>query len=224
MPTENNIGKQCKEEGCLLPAKSRGYCKKHYSEHYRLGEFSNDINKWENKKCEVEGCDLPVYGRQIYCHKHYQRVKKHNDPNWKEESMHGLSKAPEYAVWEHMKERCYRKTNTAYKNYGGRGISVCDRWRNSFLAFYEDMGDRPSSKHQLDRIDNNGNYEPDNCRWVTVEKNARNKRNNVLTEDKVRQIRKKYANGISGYKLSKQYKCSYTNIKDVLNNKIWRNV
>jgi hypothetical protein len=80
-----------------------------------------------------------------------------------------------------MKERC---TNTAFKNYGGRGISVCQRWADSFEVFISDMGPRPSPKHSIDRIDNDGNYEPGNCRWATNLEQARNRRTNrVITLD-----------------------------------------
>ena len=82
---------------------------------------------------------------------------------------HGMSKTPEFRAWLNMKERCYRPTNARYHRYGARGIEVCDRWLESFENFYTDIGDRPSPTHSLDRIDNDGNYEPDNCRWGTRE-------------------------------------------------------
>lgn len=72
--------------------------------------------------------------------------------------------------------RCECETDTNYHNYGARGIKVCDRWRNSFEDFFFDMGERPSLKHSLDRIDVNGNYEPSNCRWVTKEIQMQNRR------------------------------------------------
>lgn len=87
---------------------------------------------------------------------------------------------PEFIPWEGMLGRCYTKSDVAYHRYGGRGIKVCARWRMSFDNFRKDMGPRPSKKHSIDRINNDGNYEPGNCRWATMAEQHRNKRNSVL--------------------------------------------
>jgi hypothetical protein len=90
---------------------------------------------------------------------------------------HGMSLTPEYQSWKSMKDRCLNKRNRAFKHYGGRGITVCDRWIKSFEDFYSDMGPRPSPRHSLDRYpDNNGNYEPGNCRWATSAQQRANQR------------------------------------------------
>lgn len=86
---------------------------------------------------------------------------------------HGKSNTSIYHRWEVMIARCYNPRFAQYKDYGGRGIQVCDRWRD-FVNFYEDMGDPPEG-HQLDRIDNDGDYGPENCRWVTPRQNMRNR-------------------------------------------------
>lgn len=91
---------------------------------------------------------------------------------------HGLSFTPEHMAWREMKKRCYNPNYNGFKNYGGRGISVCERWMDSFENFFSDMGKRPSEKHSIDRVENNGNYEPGNCRWATKKHQNRNKRNN----------------------------------------------
>lgn len=84
---------------------------------------------------------------------------------------------PEFKIWCSMKNRCYFMSSRAYKDYGGRGIIVCERWLNSFDNFLKDMGTRPSERHTIERKDYNGNYEPQNCKWLKKELQARNKRN-----------------------------------------------
>lgn len=95
---------------------------------------------------------------------------------------HGMKYTPEYRVWTSLIHRCRRPQNRAYRNYGGRGIRVCDRWANSFEAFIEDVGCRPSPTHSIDRIDNEGHYEPGNVRWATREEQATNRRTNLYLE------------------------------------------
>jgi DNA-binding CsgD family transcriptional regulator len=104
---------------------------------------------------------------------------------------HGHSKSKEYEIWANMIARCYRPTAVGYGRYGGRGIKVCDRWRSSFQNSLADMGSRPPGL-TVERKNNNGNYEPLNCRWATRKEQANNRRKNPLyklTDEQVGTIR-----------------------------------
>lgn len=89
---------------------------------------------------------------------------------------HGMSASPEHRLWRAIIQRCHNPRNTEYRNYGGRGIRVCDEWRNSFERFFADVGPKPSPELTFDRINNDGNYEPGNVRWATRTEQMRNTR------------------------------------------------
>lgn len=106
---------------------------------------------------------------------------------------HGMHGTPEYNAWRAMKARCKNPKHKQYEGWGGRGIAVCSRWNDDFAAFYNDMGDKPSSAHSIDRIDNDGDYMPDNCRWATLSQQNRNKR-----------VPEKNAAGVKGVRFNNQ--------------------
>lgn len=99
-----------------------------------------------------------------------ESVKRQRNTN-----THHLSHTPEYRSWRMMNQRCYEPSLDAYPWYGGKGITVCDRWRNSFETFLSDMGVKPSPRHTIDRIDVTGHYEPSNCRWTDAKSQAINR-------------------------------------------------
>jgi len=131
---------------------------------------------------------------------------------------HGMSGTSEYGTWSRIKERCYSKKYHKYHRYGGRGIKVCERWKNSFENFYEDMGNKPFHGAQIDRIDNDGNYEPSNCEWVTLTQNTRHSCNVKLTMIIARLIRK---SSLTRRHLATKYNVSRQAIDKIINNQRW---
>lgn len=92
----------------------------------------------------------------------------------------GRNRSSEYLAWTTMRYRCLKPNHPKYSNYGGRNVSVCERWAKSFCNFLEDMGLKPTTLHSLERVDNSKGYEPGNCVWATMKVQALNKRSNVL--------------------------------------------
>jgi hypothetical protein len=136
---------------------------------------------------------------------------------------HGLSKTSIYNIYRHINRRCYDPSTPFYKDYGGRGIVMCPEWRNSFEAFYADMGDRPSTKHSIDRKNNDGNYEPSNCRWVTDDIQAQNSRAAKLNSSAVAVIRHMHRTGTSVRRLADAHGVCKNTIGNVVSRRTWSN-
>ncbi|MGJ7529831.1 hypothetical protein [Variovorax sp. GB1P17] len=137
-------------------------------------------------------------------------------------STHGMSKSPEYMAWIDMRDRCNSPADREYKNYGARGISVCQRWEASFADFYVDVGPRPSENHSLDRIKNGSDYEPGNVRWATAAQQVRNRRVTKLSEEKAAQIRSLRLSGATYKSLAAQFNVSEGSVGFVLSGSQWR--
>ena len=117
-----------------------------------------------------------IYGQERGCGEcNPPRPKKVQAPKVYEREQHKMSKTRTYRSWQHMKDRCLNPDNDGFHKYGGKGVTVCDAWATSFLAFLDDMGPRPRGM-TLDRIDPHGNYEPGNTRWATYSTQSRNRR------------------------------------------------
>jgi len=124
--------------------------------------------------------------------------------------LHGLRQCPEYSSWDNMIGRCTRPTHVSYKNYGGRGITVCELWRRSFLEFYKHVGPRPSPKHTIERLYNELGYQPGNVVWATRKaQNNHTRRNRMLTVNGVTKTTSQWADSVG---------ISYSTI----NNRLWQ--
>lgn len=129
--------------------------------------------KWRCK-CDCGGVSTPVL-------RNLKRGMTTSCGCMKGSTRHGLTHAPEFNVWSMMKQRCNNPNNDRYEDYGGRGIKICDRWLGpeGLPNFVADLGPRPTPLHKLERIDNDGDYEPGNCKWVTQAEQSRNRRNSI---------------------------------------------
>jgi hypothetical protein len=172
--------KHCTVDGCIRPYHCKGLCSYHYQ---RMHRGITSPERWRSSDydhiCSIDDCTKRSHYTKpaVLCPMHYQRAVNPWKPKyWRH---HGLMQLPEYYAWSGMKRRCLDPNNPKYPVYGGRGITVCDRWLGieGFPNFMQDMGSKPSRRHSLDRIDVNGNYEPTNCRWATPHQQAWNKQN-----------------------------------------------
>lgn len=132
--------------------------------------------------CQCEcGSQVVVSGKQLRTNRTRSCGCLHREATGNMSRSHGMTETRIYSIWCNMRVRCQNTNTPQFKNHGGRGISVCDRWQ-CFENFYADMGDPPSNIHTIDRIDNDGNYCPDNCRWATPKEQSCNTRANHVVD------------------------------------------
>jgi predicted nucleic acid-binding Zn ribbon protein len=126
----------------------------------------------DHKSCKVCGIQfVPKKKTVVVCSRSCAGRMSQAEINFR---THGMSKLPEYKLWKGIKSRTLNKNNPKYCKYGAKGVSICDRWKDDFPAFYKDMGPRPSKQHSIERINNNVGYEPGNCIWALAKVQANN--------------------------------------------------
>jgi len=197
-------------------------CNKHYQVYRRSIEFERVYNG--RNICIIEGCEKLnwAYG---YCSKHNYKIKKYGNPLGgkfrRRFEFHGMNRTSEYSSYAGILNRCYDKNNKNYHRYGGRGIKVCERWLHSFKNFYKDMGDKPFKGAQIDREENDGDYEPNNCRWVDNKTNSRNRSGLKLNMEKARKVRNMRQSGHTYGEIATFFDITKCNVRDVVKNRAW---
>lgn len=222
--------KTCSVDGCNSDASTeaqgaRGFCRAHYSRWRRYGDplAGRASPGSPPRPCAVEDCGDDASASGGYCNRHYLRFRKYGDPLGGVHDVHGMARTRLYNIWKGMRGRCGHKRGTKpidAKNYRDKGIRVCDAWQR-FPPFSEwAMANGYADDLSIDRVDSNGNYEPGNCRWVTMLENAR-AASRKLTMDDAREIRRLRNDGMAATTLANRYGVSRRLVRLVVAGERW---
>lgn len=218
---------KCSVSNCDNQSYIRGLCHR----HYKLDLIDRA------PPCSVDGCGNRIYTKKL-CEIHYKRMRTHGSTDRPERKpnpnargnpntgpahhrfRHGMTGTPTYKAWTGMKRRCYCETDSQFKDWGGRGIKVCDRWLNSFENFLADMGLCPPGM-TIDREDNDGNYEPGNCRWADRTTQSRNRRYARITAEIAQLIRLDRSAGKTLAWISERFQVSQSHASRIVKGASW---